>query len=107
MAYAVRRLYLVLELRQARVRWPVIFSLSGYSASLAFLRISSYFLAIFSGYRDPEGRSACAERSGGLCVEGLSNNPLARSADRVYADTYKERRVCPKWRLFLLFRMGR
>ena len=40
---------LVLELRQARVRWWVIFSLSGHSALLIFLLISLYLFAIFRG----------------------------------------------------------
>jgi len=40
---------LVLALRQAGVRWWVIFSLSGYSALLFFLLISLYLFAIFRG----------------------------------------------------------
>jgi hypothetical protein len=40
---------LVLALRQAGVRWWVIFSLSGYSALLVFLLISLYLFAIFRG----------------------------------------------------------
>lgn len=40
---------LVLALRQAGVRWWVIFSLSGYSALLVFLLVSLYLFAIFRG----------------------------------------------------------
>ena len=40
---------LALALRQAGVRWWVIFSLSGYSALLFFLLISLYLFAIFRG----------------------------------------------------------
>ncbi len=40
---------LVLALRQAGVRWWVIFSLSGYSSLLIFLLVSLYLFAIFRG----------------------------------------------------------
>ncbi len=40
---------LVLTLRQAGVRWLVIFSLSGYSAVIILLLISLYLFAIFRG----------------------------------------------------------
>jgi len=40
---------LVLALRQAGIRWWVIFSLSGHSALLIFLLISLYLFAIFRG----------------------------------------------------------
>ncbi|MFA5238840.1 MAG: hypothetical protein WC476_03920 [Phycisphaerae bacterium] len=39
----------VLALRQAGVRWWVIFSLSGYSVLLVFLLVSLYLFAIFRG----------------------------------------------------------
>ena len=40
---------LVLALRQAGVRWWVIFSLSGHSALIVFLLISLYLFVIFRG----------------------------------------------------------
>ena len=40
---------LILALRQAGVRWWIIFSLSGHSALLVFLLISLYLFAIFRG----------------------------------------------------------
>ncbi len=40
---------LVLTLRQAGIRWWVIFSLSGHSALLIFLLVSLYLFAIFRG----------------------------------------------------------
>jgi len=40
---------LVLALRQAGVRWWIIFSLSGHSALLVFLLISLYLFAVFRG----------------------------------------------------------
>lgn len=40
---------MILALRQARVRWWVIFSLSGHSALVVFMLISLYLFAIFRG----------------------------------------------------------
>ena len=40
---------LVIVLREAQVRWWVIFSLSGYSAVFCFVLISLYLFAIFRG----------------------------------------------------------
>jgi len=47
--YVVYRLYSGLALRQAGIRWWVIFSLSGHSALFIFLLISLYLFAISRG----------------------------------------------------------
>ncbi len=43
------RYVLILSLREAGVRWWVIFSLSGPSAVVAFVLLSLYLLAIYKG----------------------------------------------------------